>query len=146
MHHLSKRPQCRFNFSKATHFGIYVYTHIRCVTPHNLFKWTQAILPANVMVAGGRLEALLEQAIDWQLARSLAHIDHARSVSLLADCTAGPDEIPSRTVQVACPNKMCKIAAPALLSNVSDRMTPTDWFCPRGTTSSAVGLPSPLAA
>ena len=59
----------------------------------------QALLPAQVMVAGRRLEALLEQAIDAQLRRCMFHNNHRVAVSLLTDYVAGAEQIPTRTVQ-----------------------------------------------
>ena len=59
----------------------------------------QALLPAQVMVAGRRLEALLEQAIDAQLQRCMFHNNHRVAVSLLTDYVAGAEQIPTRTVQ-----------------------------------------------
>jgi hypothetical protein len=52
------------------------------------------------MVAGRRLEALLEQAIDAQLRRCMFHNNHRVAVSLLTDYVAGAEQIPTRTVQV----------------------------------------------
>ena len=51
------------------------------------------------MVAGRRLEALLEQAIDAQLRRCMFHNNHRVAVSLLTDYVAGAEQIPTRTVQ-----------------------------------------------
>lgn len=58
------------------------------------------MLPAKVMVAGGRLESLLEQAVDAQLARCMFHNNHRVAVSLLSDYVAGAEQIPTTTVQV----------------------------------------------
>ena len=65
----------------------------------------QAVLPAKVMVAAGRLEALMEQAIDAQLARCMFHNNHRVAVSLLSDYVAGAEQIPSSTVQVCLPSQ-----------------------------------------
>ena len=50
-------------------------------------------------MAGRRLEALLEQAIDAQLRRCMFHNNHRVAVSLLTDYVAGAEQIPTRTVQ-----------------------------------------------
>ena len=52
-----------------------------------------------MMLARSRLEALLEQAIDAQLARCMFHNNHHVAVSLLSDYVAGAEQIPTRTVQ-----------------------------------------------
>lgn len=63
----------------------------------------QAVLPPKVMLAAGRLEVLLEQAVDGQLARCMFHNNHRVAISLLSDYVAGAEQIPRSTVQVRLP-------------------------------------------
>ena len=65
------------------------------------------------MLAGGRLEALLEQAVDAQLARCMFHNNHRVAVSLLSDYEAGAEQIPTTTVQVPHPQPPLSHRAPS---------------------------------
>ena len=64
----------------------------------------QAVLPPKVMLESGRLEVLLEQAVDAQLARCMFHNNHRVAISLLSDYVAGAEQIPRSTVQVRPPS------------------------------------------
>lgn len=67
---------------------------------HNLLVALQASIPPDVMVPEGRLEELVEQAVDSQLARCLFRNTQQVRVSLLRDYACGLEQVPSVTTQV----------------------------------------------
>jgi hypothetical protein len=60
----------------------------------------QAFIPAHLMLPVRRLEGLVEQALEAQLARCLHHASDPPRLSLLSDLQGDEDHIPTRTVQV----------------------------------------------
>ncbi len=88
----------QFRYLQDQH-GRSAHTRTFLCSEASWYLCVQALLPAQVMVAGRRLEALLEQAIDAQLRRCMFHNNHRVAVSLLTDYVAGAEQIPTRTVQ-----------------------------------------------
>jgi len=67
---------------------------------HQLLRRLESLVPPAVMVPEGRLETLLQQAIEHQKSLCTFHNTTETTYSLLSDHRCGPEQIPSRTVQV----------------------------------------------
>ena len=67
---------------------------------HNLLRGLESLVPPAVMVPEGRLETLLQQAVEHQKALCTFHNTTETTYSLLSDHRCGPEQIPARTVQV----------------------------------------------
>ncbi len=70
-----------------------------CARPTNP-HYQKAIVPPEEMLPDRRLENLLEQAIDAQLAQCPYYNTHQATVSLLSDYKCGREQIPTATTQV----------------------------------------------
>ena len=61
----------------------------------------QEVVSPNMMIPEGRLQSLVEQALDRQLERCLFHNVRKPMVSLLSDYQCGREQIPSAVCQVS---------------------------------------------
>ena len=65
-----------------------------------LLRRVQALLPAHLMLPDARLDVLVEQALRAQVHQCLFHNSRARPMTLLTDYRCGPEQLPTRTVQI----------------------------------------------
>ena len=70
----------------------------------------QEVVSADMMIPEGRLQTLVEQALDRQLERCLYHNVRKPMVSLLSDYQCGREQIPSVVYQVSS-HSICRFAA-----------------------------------
>lgn len=82
----------------ARHTPCLLCLHHDCVPTTTIV--VQAIIPPDEMLPDRRLEALLEQAIEAQLAQCPYYNTHQAAVSLLSDYRCGREQIPTATTQV----------------------------------------------
>ena len=69
--------------------------------PHPHKCACQEVVSADMMIPEGRLQNLVEQALDRQLERCLYHNVRKPMVSLLSDYQCGREQIPSVVYQVS---------------------------------------------
>ena len=65
----------------------------------------QEVVSPDMMIPEGRLQSLVEQALDRQLERCLFHNVRKPMVSLLSDYQCGREQIPSVVYQVSRPQQ-----------------------------------------